>query len=400
MVFVATLQIFFASGFTLSWWAQFAGVVYSVVAISGFVLYRYRQTRALTVAQFFEIRYSRRFRLFAGAIAFVAGIINFGITPAIGARFMVFFCELPQQVHLFGLPIPTYQLLMGLFLTICVVMTTAGGQITALIADCAAGMFSQLLFVIISVGLLFTYFHWQAAKAALLDAPPGQSLVNPFDSSSTKDFNLSFAFMGWFMYIYSTMAWQYGHASNSSGSSPHEVRMGSVLGRWRNFAPLIMLSLLGVCGLMYLRTPQGSDVVRHALARTSNPNTASQMRIAVVLLHITPIGIRGALASVCLMGMIAGDGIHLHSWGSILVQDVILPLRRRHLSTKHHLMLLRLAIVGVAVFAFIFGSIFPQTEYVTIWWTVTQAIFCAAPALPSSADYTGPVEPPAPHGSA
>jgi SSS family solute:Na+ symporter len=153
--------------------------------------------------------------------------------------------------------------------------------------------------------------------------------------------------------------------------------MGAILGRWRTFAVNLMVTLLSVCGLVYLKTPRGIAVVHQALAGIPNAATADQMRIAVILVHLTPAGIRGALASVCLMGMIAGDGIHLHSWGSILVQDVILPLRKRHMSTKHHLLLLRLSIVAVAIWAFVFGALFPQTEYVQIWWSVTQAIFCA-----------------------
>ena len=36
------------------------------VAISGWVIYRFRETRALTLAQFFEVRYSKKFRLFMG----------------------------------------------------------------------------------------------------------------------------------------------------------------------------------------------------------------------------------------------------------------------------------------------------------------------------------------------
>lgn len=54
-----------------------------IVALSGFVTYRFRQTRAMTLAQFFELRYSRKFRLFAGMLGFFAGIMNFGIIPAV-----------------------------------------------------------------------------------------------------------------------------------------------------------------------------------------------------------------------------------------------------------------------------------------------------------------------------
>src|SRR5205814_1181949 len=45
------------------------------------------------------------------------------------------------------------------------------------------------------------------------------------------------------------------------------------------------------------------------------------------------------------------------------------------LSPRQHINLLRCAIVGVAIFAFIFGALFPLIEYVHIWWSITQAIF-------------------------
>ena len=45
---------------------------------------------AATLGQFFEMRYSRRFRILAEAMGFIAGICNYGIFPAISARFSCF----------------------------------------------------------------------------------------------------------------------------------------------------------------------------------------------------------------------------------------------------------------------------------------------------------------------
>ena len=72
------------AGFSSLWWGMLGFPVGVIVSISGFVIYRYRETRALTLAQFFEMRYSRNFRIYAGILGAVSGILNYGIFPAIG----------------------------------------------------------------------------------------------------------------------------------------------------------------------------------------------------------------------------------------------------------------------------------------------------------------------------
>jgi len=37
-----------------------------LMTLTGWVVYRFREMRSLTLAQFFEMRYSRNFRVFAG----------------------------------------------------------------------------------------------------------------------------------------------------------------------------------------------------------------------------------------------------------------------------------------------------------------------------------------------
>jgi SSS family solute:Na+ symporter len=75
------------------------------------------------------------------------------------------------------------------------------------------------------------------------------------------------------------------------------------------------------------------------------------------------------------MGLFAGDSGHIHSWSSIFVQDVVLPLRRTPLTERQHMWALRLAVVGVAAFAFMFSLLFRQTQYIQMWWNLTSAVF-------------------------
>ncbi len=375
VMFVYVFELLSQSGFTVGWWLNLSIPFGLLVAISGFVIYRYRQTRAMTLAQFFEMRYSRKFRLFTGVLALIAGLVNFGVIPVVGARFMVYFLNLPYDVTVLGLRIPTHLLLMSLFLTLCTFMITMGGQITVLITDCVSGMFSQIFYVVVGVSLLLTFFHWQEVRGVLLDRPPGQSLVNPFDSFSAHDFNLWFVLIGIFLSTYTTMAWQNNHAFNSSAATPHESRMGYILGNWRGFAWGVMVTMLALCAFTYLARAQGAQNVQNVLNTIPDQHTREQMRVPVALSQLMPLGIKGLLCSIVLMGILSGDGIHLHSWSSIFIQDVVMPLRKKPLSTRQHLLILRLAVVGVAAWAFCFGALFPQTEYMAMWFGVTEAIY-------------------------
>src|SRR5262249_45013159 len=142
---------------------------------------------------------------------------------------------------------------------------------------------SQIFYVFIAVALLIVFFKWSDTRTVLLNTKPGESLVNPFDSFRIKDFNVWYVLMAIYINTYSTMAWQNSHAFNASAATPHESRMGGILGRWRGFASGVMVTLLGVCALTYLNSKTGGASVTAALASTTDVTTASQMRVPVAL---------------------------------------------------------------------------------------------------------------------
>ncbi|HEY5792405.1 MAG TPA: hypothetical protein VIS74_03845 [Chthoniobacterales bacterium] len=376
-LFVATLEQFSVTGFTIQWWSQILTPVGLLLAITGFVGYRYRQTRALTLGQFFEMRYSRNFRLYAGVLGFLAGIINFGVIPAVEARFFVHFLNLPATLPIFSLAIPTDLLLMTLFLALAVLLPMVGGQVTMLVVGCAEGMISQIFYVIIAI-VMVSLVTWSQMSQVLMAQPAGHSMVNPFDTFQAQDFNLWFVLMLAFLNIYGTMAWQKSQAFNASPITPHEGRMGGILYRWRYFASGTMMLILSLCTLTFMQHPDFAAGAAHAKELTDaipNAKVADQMDWPIALSLLLPAGIKGMLCAIVLMGLIASNGMAMHSWGGIFIQDVVVPLRKTPLTTAQHLLVLRLAIFGVAIFAFIFGALFQQTDKLLLWWALTQAIF-------------------------
>src|SRR3954467_9205167 len=130
---MSKFEMIMISGFTLTYWNSLSAAVLLLVAVSGFVVYRYRETRALTLAQFLEMRYSRRFRLFMGMLAFGAGVLNYGIFPAVSSRFFIYFLDLPQRVSLGVATVPTFALIMAVYLSCTAIMVLFGGQATMMI---------------------------------------------------------------------------------------------------------------------------------------------------------------------------------------------------------------------------------------------------------------------------
>mgnify|MGYP003329960055 CR=1 FL=1 len=99
-------------------------------------------------------------------VAFFAGLINFGIFPAVGAQFFINFCGLPDSF----LGIPMYPLVMIVLLGIALYFVYTGGQIAVIIADFFQGVFVTIVLFIVTLYLLFT-IGWDQVSDSLQDTP-------------------------------------------------------------------------------------------------------------------------------------------------------------------------------------------------------------------------------------
>ncbi|MCX6577506.1 MAG: sodium:solute symporter, partial [Candidatus Aminicenantes bacterium] len=375
---VGMLEMNYIAGFCLRWWEMIMAVVLVAISVSGWVLYRFRQTRALTMAQFFEIRYSRNFRIFAGLLAFFSGIINFGIFPAVSARFFIYFCGLPQTIDIFGVSVSTFALIMIVILWIPLYFVFSGGQIAVMITDFLQGIFVNAVFIVIIIVLMLKV-NWAHVFQAVSQAPADASLINPFKTGSTKDYNFWYFFIGMIGVIYGKLSWQGTQAYNASAKSAHEAKMGDVLANWRGipqwglflvFVPIIAYTFLHhqvfagqAAAIQPILNGLGSDALR------------SQLTVPLVLTKLLPVGLMGAFAAVMLAASIACHETYLHSWGSILIQDVVMPIRKKPFAPEQHIKYLKLAILGVAVFIYFFSLLFQQSEYIFLFFAITGAIF-------------------------
>jgi solute:Na+ symporter, SSS family len=384
---VITLVGFFEQnydvGYTSIWWPLMEGPAWIIMGLSGWVIYRYRQTRAMTLAQFFEMRYSRNFRVFAGVVAYLSGIINFGIFPAISAHFFIALCGLPEHFQLAGLSISTFAALMLLLIGVALFFTFVGGQIAVMVTDFLQGAFTNVTFIVLIVFLLTT-FKWERISQALLMAPPGKSMVHPFRLGQEGQFDFWYYLIGVFTMFYAMMAWQGTQGYNCAAKSPHEAKMANILTGWRWRVLMLIVLVVPICARTVMHHPDftdRADIVNSRLAavegRTAQETETlrNQLRTPLAMSVMFPSGLLGLACAAALAAHIGTHGAYLHSWGSIFIQDVVLPFRRKPLTPKQHLRLLKLSICGVALFIFLFSLLFPLGQYIWMFCNLTAAMF-------------------------
>lgn len=374
---VAFWELYYQRGFTGVWWNLPNWPILFIIALTGWVTYRFRQTKALTLAQFFEMRYSRSFRIFAGFIAFLCGVVNFGIFPAVGTRFFIHFCGLPGSFTIAGYSLSTYAVLMAGLLTLSLFFTFTGGQIAIILTDFLQGLVT-LSILVVTVGILLYKIEWSNITSALLQAPPGQSYLNPFDLGEARDYTPRFFIIAYVMWFYNWMAWQGTQGFNASAKSPHEQKMSKVLGTWRYFAQELLIPVIAIGALAFLMQPDifpTAAAVKSSLAGIADEKIRTQITVPVALSRLLPVGLMGGLCAVMLAAFISNHNSYLHSWGSILIQDVVLPIRGRPLAPRTHLLLLRLSILGVAIFIYIFSLVYDPGQYILMFFRITGGIY-------------------------
>ncbi len=438
----------YQTGYAVNFWNMVVIPVGIFMALTGYCMYRWRETRCLSMGQFIEMRYgSRFFRIFCACLRTVAEMITNAIGPAIAANFFIYYLGLPHHVMIWGINLPCYVIIVVLCLTLAMVFIWPAGRISLLITDCFQGLLSYPIFVVI-VGYIILNFSWGNDIAPTMwNRVAGQSFMNPYDISQLRDFNIFALVVSLLGSVLNRAAW-IGNDTSAAGKTPHEQKMAGVLGSWRNGFAFMMIMLVAILVITFMSSSHFSDKnnrfkvsnyeIRQELSekvleetipdpavragvlakvrsipppsqtelseplsqqknldtpyfetvRSSLGNTPDgryqfqeyrslyqQMMMPSVLSRIFPVGMLGLFCLLMVMLLISTDDTRIFNASSTLMQDMVLPLFRKHLSPEKHLLMLRLISVGVAVFFLLVSLFFAQLDYINMFTTIMCALW-------------------------
>lgn len=379
---IGMFELYFVGGFPAMGWGLIIQPPLAVLmAVSGWSVYRFRETRAMTVPQYLEMRYSRGVRITAGIVAWVAGMINFGIFPAVSAHFVICFCGLPNEFALAGLSLPTFPLMMVAMMAVTLLFVFHGGHVTVLVMDFCQGFFINVAAVLLVLLIGFTWLNWNEVLEVLNQAPADASLLNPAHTSNVKDFNVWYFVISTIGMFYNRLSNFQGQAFDASARTPHEGRMGNVLGliRWQTLCLFFMVMVLAA--QVALKHPAHASLGQsitawlNILEQQHGAAVRGQMTVSTALAFILPVGGKGLLLAIMVAAMISSKSAFIHSFGSIFVQDVVLPFRKNPPTPERQLRWLRLSMLGVTFFAVLFGCFYRQTESILMYFALSSTLW-------------------------
>ena len=241
---VSYIEVHYKTGFALAFWGSLSLPISVTLSLLGIGTYRFRETRALSVGQFLEMRYSRPLRIFASFLRSIAEMLANMIMPALAARFFIAYLGLPQTITLGPLKIQTFLLIIIVTLTMAITLICIAGQLSITITDTIQGLLF-LPVVLIFIIFVLTKFSWsQEIVQVMSDHAEGESFINPYDISKLRDFNLFMPLTGWVGLGLHRIS---GITGNGGAAvSAHEGKMAHLLATWRGAFDTIFYVVIAV----------------------------------------------------------------------------------------------------------------------------------------------------------
>ena len=241
----AYVEVHYKTGFALVFWNNILLPLGIVISLFGYCTYRFRETKAMSLGQFLEMRYNRPFRIFASCLRSISEMLANMIMPAIAARFFIYFLDLPHKLNIFGIEVSTFVVIVTICLTLAITLICCGGTLSLLITDALQGMFLFPLMVVFVIFILWK-FNWSTDIVPVMaDRVANESFLNPYDISDLRDFNLLTVVLAVVTSIIHRASW-IGAGYSTAAKSPHEQKMAGLLGTWRGALNALFYVLIAI----------------------------------------------------------------------------------------------------------------------------------------------------------
>lgn len=364
----------FNKGFAYLFVPLVALIVTMGLGASGFVISRLREMKLTTIPEFFEVRFNRRVRVLAGVICVLAGVLNMGLFPKMGATFITYATGM-------GEPGQSAETIVNVITSLLIVMvlayTVLGGMVAVLVTD-------YIQFVILSLGLglglwmCFTSPELGWGKVvSTWSEEKGVAAFNPVHSES-----FGWTYVIWMICLTfaAALCWAPEVTRALTTQDEQTTRRTFFLGAPGFFARFAIPALWGITAFAFVRH---HPELNHYFGfdGTDNPAGHSSQAMPLLIGKIVPTGLLGLLVAGLMAAFMSTHDSYLLAWASIVSQDIIAPLKGTgNLSDKESIRYTRVTVVGIGAFLLIWGIWYELPESVWTYMGVTGTVYLSGSA--------------------
>jgi len=347
----------FKIGFAAFYIAAISALVTLVVGLTGFVVVPLRRSRAMTIPEFYEQRYSRNVRLVGGAILAFSGILNMGMFLKADSLFITSVMGFTSDTQL--------KLAMTIMLGLVLLYTILGGMVAVLVTD-------YMQYVVMAIGLVATSvflmgrYNWHTIITSV-QSIKGDAGFDPVQGVG----GIYMVWMG-FLGLVGAALWQTSVMRAASAENEQVVRRTFSWGSVGFLIRFMIPYFWGICALIYIsQTPALKAVLLSKTA--SSEDTLRAMPLALTAL--LPAGAIGMLTAGMLAAAMSTYNTYLHCWSSVLTQDVVGPLTGHRLGHRQRILITQGIMFAIGVFLLLWGLWYPLKADLWDYMAVTGAVY-------------------------
>jgi SSS family solute:Na+ symporter len=313
-------------------------------------------------------------RILAGTICVLAGVLNMGLFPKMGATFITYATGLGAAGESAE---TTVNIITSLLILMVLAYTVLGGMVAVLVTD-------YIQFVILSLGLglgLWMCFStpglgWDAVVSTWSDAR-GEAAFNPVHPDS-----FGWTYVIWMICLTfaAALCWAPEVTRALTTRDERTTRRTFFLGAPGFFARFAVPALWGITAFVYLQQdPELSTYF--GLDGTTEADGHSSQAMPLLIGKIVPAGMLGLLVAGLMAAFMSTHDSYLLAWASIVSQDIIAPLKKTHkLSDRESIFYTRITVVGIGLFLLIWGIWYELPDSVWTYMGVTGTVYVSGSA--------------------
>lgn len=343
-----------------------------MIGLTGFVVYRLRDSSIMTIPEYYEKRYSQSVRVVGASVMVVSGVLNMGLFLKAGSQFLTAISGLQDEMYL--------KLIMTGLLLLVLFYTVLGGMVSVVITDLIQFLILGTGMVIVTC-VIFWSIGWEGFSAIVTEQNGYFDPTNP-ENPSGKGGGI-----GWLQIIQMTvvigsaaMLWPTSAARTLSCQSAAVAKRLYTLSSISFLARRALPVFWGI-GTFAFFASQPELFAEFEEAVKTNSSITSLSAMPLFLAKVIPTGLLGLVTAGMIAAFMSTHDSYLLCWSGVITQDIVAPLAGP-MSQRARILVTRIAIFVIGAMLLIWGLWYEVSSDLWGYLAVTGTVYLAG-AIPT-----------------